>query len=233
MSYIKLERKMLDWEWFSDPSTAHLWVYLLLKANFKRNSWRGVVVDEGCLITSESTLVAETGLSRQQIRTALKKLISTNEITKVSTREYTLIKVNKWALYQVSNQDDNQPPTSVATNEPPHQSTNGATILKEYKEVKNTRNIYYRPSIEEVEAYCRERHNGVDPQKWFDFYTANGWKVGRNSMKDWKASVRYWERNNPKPTVVSTEETVPTYSTEKNKGMSSEEEKELLRLMGK
>ena len=54
---------------------------------------------------------------------------------------------------------------------------------------------HVRPSIEEVAAYCQERGNRVDPQAWFDHYTANGWKVGRNPMKDWKAAVRQWERN--------------------------------------
>ena len=50
------------------------------------------------------------------------------------------------------------------------------------------------PTVEEVAAYCRERGNHVDAQRWFDYYTANGWKVGRNPMKDWKACVRTWER---------------------------------------
>jgi hypothetical protein len=52
-----------------------------------------------------------------------------------------------------------------------------------------------RPSFEEVSAYCGERKNAVDPQKFVDYYTANGWKVGRNSMKDWRAAVRTWEKN--------------------------------------
>lgn len=42
-------------------------------------------------------------------------------------------------------------------------------------------------------AYCRERGNNVNPKKWYDHYTANGWKVGKNKMKDWKAAVRTWE----------------------------------------
>lgn len=51
------------------------------------------------------------------------------------------------------------------------------------------------PSLDEVKAYCRERRNAVDAEKWFDYYTANGWKVGKNGMKDWKAAVRTWERD--------------------------------------
>ena len=49
------------------------------------------------------------------------------------------------------------------------------------------------PTLAEVTAYCRERQNAVDPQRIIDYYTANGWKVGKNSMKDWKAAVRTWE----------------------------------------
>lgn len=52
-----------------------------------------------------------------------------------------------------------------------------------------------RPSLADVVAYCQERGNHVDPQKWFDHYSSNGWKVGRNSMSDWKAAVRTWENN--------------------------------------
>jgi hypothetical protein len=46
-----------------------------------------------------------------------------------------------------------------------------------------------------VATYCQQRKNSVDPQQWLDHYTANGWKVGRNPMRDWKAAVRTWERN--------------------------------------
>ena len=52
-----------------------------------------------------------------------------------------------------------------------------------------------RPSLEEVSAYCKQRCKNIDPQRWIDYYTANGWKVGRNSMRNWKAAVRTWERN--------------------------------------
>lgn len=51
------------------------------------------------------------------------------------------------------------------------------------------------PTVEEVDAYCKERGNQVDPQRFVDYYEANGWKVGRNPMKDWKAAVRTWEKN--------------------------------------
>ena len=57
------------------------------------------------------------------------------------------------------------------------------------------RTRFTKPTIEEVRAYCFERGNSVDAQHWFDYYEANGWKVGKNPMKDWKATIRTWERN--------------------------------------
>ena len=56
------------------------------------------------------------------------------------------------------------------------------------------RSSFTRPTLLEVKAYCEERHNGIVPEQWYDFYEANGWKVGRNAMKDWKACIRSWER---------------------------------------
>lgn len=50
------------------------------------------------------------------------------------------------------------------------------------------------PTLDEVRAYCMERGGKVSAEKWYDYYTANGWKVGKNPMKDWKAAVRNWER---------------------------------------
>ena len=55
------------------------------------------------------------------------------------------------------------------------------------------------PTLEEVKEYCSERKNGVDAERFVNYYTANGWKVGKNPMKDWKAAVRTWERNTEKP----------------------------------
>lgn len=59
------------------------------------------------------------------------------------------------------------------------------------------------PDVEEVEAYCRERNNHIDAQRFVDFYASKGWKVGKEPMKDWKAAVRTWERRNDTPARAS------------------------------
>lgn len=63
------------------------------------------------------------------------------------------------------------------------------------KSTTTKRKRFEKPTIFDVEQYCIERNNNVDPQHFVDYYESNGWKVGKNSMKDWKAAVRTWERN--------------------------------------
>ena len=64
-------------------------------------------------------------------------------------------------------------------------------IVKEKVKAKR----FSKPTIEDIKEYCIERNNFVDAEKFFDYYSSNGWKVGKNPMKDWKASVRTWEKN--------------------------------------
>jgi hypothetical protein len=54
---------------------------------------------------------------------------------------------------------------------------------------------FIKPTPKEISAYCQERQNSIDPSKFFDYYEANGWMVGKNPMKDWKAAIRSWEKN--------------------------------------
>ena len=61
-------------------------------------------------------------------------------------------------------------------------------------ESKEKRDRFSPPSLEDVTVYCEERRNAVDPQTFIDFYTSKGWKIGNQSMKDWKAAVRTWEK---------------------------------------
>lgn len=68
-------------------------------------------------------------------------------------------------------------------------------IDKEKESTKKKTTRFTPPTLEDVKAYCLERNNNVDAERFIDYYTANGWKVGKNPMKDWKAAVRTWERS--------------------------------------
>jgi hypothetical protein len=109
--WISIHRKMLDWEWFEDVNTTHLFLYFLLKANHTQGKWKGVEVKRGQLITGRLKISQETGLSEQNVRTALKHLISTNEVTKYTTSKYTII--------TITNYDKFQQPTNQLTNNQP------------------------------------------------------------------------------------------------------------------
>jgi predicted phage replisome organizer len=63
------------------------------------------------------------------------------------------------------------------------------------KSTTTKRKRFEKPSISDIKQYCMERNNNIDASQFFDYYESNGWKVGKNSMKDWKAAVRTWERS--------------------------------------
>lgn len=76
----------------------------------------------------------------------------------------------------------------------PKEEKRGEEIRREKEEIKiKEKKRFTPPNIEEVTVYCKERENNIDPKRFIDHYTSNGWMVGKNPMKDWKAAVRTWE----------------------------------------
>jgi len=98
--WIKMHYKFLNWEWANDPKMVSLFLHLLLKANFQGKNWRGQDIKRGQLIIGLHTLSASTGISLQSLRTCLKRLKSTNEITIKSTNKYSLITIRNYDTYQ-------------------------------------------------------------------------------------------------------------------------------------
>ena len=134
--YIKLYRTLVDWEWWDDIPVRLLWITILMEANWKDKKWKGKKIKRGSLWTSIDSLSEKTGLSRQQVRTALAKLKATREITCKSTREGTLITVVNYGLYQ----DDDATATYKTTHKrtDKQQTTNKrATLTEEY--IKNSK----------------------------------------------------------------------------------------------
>ena len=104
--WIKLHRKMLEWEWYNDNNTKILFLHLLLTANHKEKKWQGKIIERGQKLTSLQHLAEETHLTLRQVRTSLNKLKSTNEITIKTTNKYTLVTIEKYNNYQDNNQED-------------------------------------------------------------------------------------------------------------------------------
>lgn len=125
--FIKLHRKMLEWEWYQNTNVMSLFIHILFLANWEDKQWQGITIKRGSFITSIDHLAKDTGLTNQETRTALDKLISTGEVNKQTTNKYTIVTVNKYNDYQSVNKQ--------ITNE---QQTNNKqiTTTKEYKEIK-------------------------------------------------------------------------------------------------
>ena len=139
--WIKIHRKITEWEWYHDVNVRLVFLHLMLKANFKDKRWCGTVVQRGQLVTSIGHLSAEIGITNQQTRTALDKLKSTGEITIKTTNKFTLVTIENYTLYQDTTDEDNKQNNKQITNE---QQTNNKqiTTTKERKERKNEKNSY-------------------------------------------------------------------------------------------
>ena len=114
--WISLHRKITNWEWYTDSQVLHLFIHLLLKANHRDNNWQGITIKRGQLITGRKQLSAETGLSEQTVRTCLKKLEKSQNLTSKSTNRFSLITILNYDSYQ-SAQLDYQPTDQPTTNQ--------------------------------------------------------------------------------------------------------------------
>ena len=129
--WIKIHRQIIEWEWFTDTTTFRVFLQLLLKANHKEKKYRGMVLKVGTIITSRDILALETRLSVQQVRTALDKLKSTNEITIKTSSQGTIIEVVNYSKYQLA--------TNEVTNKQP---INNQQVTTNKNDKNNKENIY-------------------------------------------------------------------------------------------
>lgn len=144
--FVKLDRGILNWEWYEDTYTARLFFHCILKANWKAGNWKGQPYERGQFITSLPSLAKELGCSERNIRTALKHLISTGEVTSKATNKYRIITVCNYDKYQST---DRQTDRQVTGNR--QASDRQVTADEENKEIKNKRsNNIYATSFEEV-----------------------------------------------------------------------------------
>ena len=102
-------------------------------------------------------------------------------------------RANQRALIEQSSDNKTTQSSDVAFSEEDKEKDKEEDKDVSSKQAKRKR--FTPPTLDEVTAYCEERKNGINAQKFIDYYTANGWKVGRTKMQDWQAAVRTWERN--------------------------------------
>lgn len=127
--FVLLHRKMVDWEWYTDINVKALFIHLILMANHSDQKWRGQVVKRGELVTSIGNLAAQNGMTVMQVRTALKKLQKTGDVTIKTTSKNTVIMVVKYDFYQAEQQPSNN---QITTNNNDNNVNNDNKVLKMY-----------------------------------------------------------------------------------------------------
>jgi hypothetical protein len=152
LGWIKLHRKLLEWEWYNDVNVRITFLHCLLKANYEDKKWKGTIIKRGSFISSISHLSAEIGITEQKLKTAIKKLKLTNEITSESTNLNTVFTVIRYDLYQSDNELNNK----RVTNE---QQTNNKqiTTTKESNKIRSkeiNNNIVLEGVIEYFNGVC-------------------------------------------------------------------------------
>lgn len=136
--YLKLYRKMVRWEWYTDVNTFKLFLHCLIKANWRDGSWRGIKYKRGQFITSFPSLAKETGLTIREIRTALAHLKATGEVTDKKIHKGRIITVVNYDEYQGSDrQNDRQNDTQNDRQTTGKRQANDSR----YKKYKNNKEV--------------------------------------------------------------------------------------------
>lgn len=176
-----------------------LWSHILLSVSRKdRILHNGELLKAGECIISAAQLAKDANLCKKTVQRYLQTFETSGAISVVKkSRNGTHLSVCNWRTYQedlsggVAKKSRNEPATS------PQRHRNAPQTENPKKGKKRESGDRARPAdVNEVRRYCEERGNGVNPERFFDHYEANGWVQGRGKpVKDWKACVRTWEQN--------------------------------------
>lgn len=230
--FIVLARKMLDSDLMDQsPLVAKLWMWLLLKANWKDRD----KLKRGQLVTTitemKEAMSHRSGWCKisptsDQIRSAYGTLRLTARITVQRTTRGMVVTVLNYERFQdisaYAPRTESRDGIATCPAATPHDTEEGKEEKKEslkpggekidesdwiQAEIpmpsKPAPKNFVPPTVEEVMAYCKERGNGVNPDAYVNHYQSKGWMIGKNKMKDWKAAVRTWEQKNPAPITAT------------------------------
>ena len=192
--WVKVFYQLLEWEWYGDPNMVALFLHLLLRANFKTTRKKGVEFGRGVVLTSREQLAAETGISEQTVRTCLKRLKSTNEITIEATNQGSKITICNYDKYQgtaeESDQETNQQINHESTNDQPT-ANQQLTTCKEYKTVRSKeyyvvdlltreeflKNFFREENTATLEAICMSEYTTLENLKKFAAAVLDEWQA--------------------------------------------------------
>lgn len=199
--WVKLHRKLVNWEWYNDANTMRVFIHLLLKVNRKKGSYKGVEVGCGKALIGERKLALELGLTRAKVRRALFNLKTTQDIATESTAKGTVLQVINYNLYQET--------THNTTTESPKEQP--LTRSKEVK--KKEKRIYILPNFIETEMDKEQIINEIqnrDKEKKYSskvhldlcFEKMLNWSESKHppvkrTKNGWLATLRTFYMNTP------------------------------------
>lgn len=179
-SYIKIDRKIFEWEWYKNLNTCRLFFHILLKANWKDGKFEGKDIPRGSFVGSVKSLSLETSLTTSEVRTALKHLELTNEIAIKTYSKYSVFTVNNYNKYQdIDKQNDNQIAIKSQT------ISKQLATIEEYKE----NNI--KESNTKVLPKKSEPHKNEINQFFEDVWKLYPKKRGKGQVSDSKKKLLY------------------------------------------
>lgn len=175
-SFIKLYRKFMNWEWYTDINTKTLFIHCLLKANWQTGEWKGIHFEAGEFITSLPQICEETGLSMRQARTALSRLETTGELTSRTTDKTTgrkltkcrIIAVKNWSIYQGETDKTTGKSTGKTTAKRQANDTQSDSSIRNIKNNKKVKKKDIRAHAREASSKQEEfpvSEYGFDPSE--------------------------------------------------------------------
>ena len=197
-TFIKLDRNLIRWRWFQKPKTLLVWIWLIMKANVEPHDFEKETIQRGEVATSRKTISKETGLTEDEVRTALNHLKTTGEITSRARSKYQVITILEYNKYQTSLPGKCPGKSPASPRHSPGKSPQYKNVRS--KEVKNGKNscgdttttVRVPPSRDDVMTYCEENGIRTDVDGFLSFNAARGWKRGRRKAEDWRPLLEQW-----------------------------------------
>lgn len=196
MSYIKLHRSLLHWEWYDDHNATRLLVHLLLSVNYQDKDWKGITISKGSMATSWQRLSTETGLSVKACRVAMDKLERAGEVARKGAGSYQLVSLMKWDKLQIEDENGARLGTSNGADKGQAKGRQRATTKesKEGKEIKEEKKTTHAPGVlmTEKEHQTLVDQHGADAVEWMVHKLSNyKMSTGKKYKSDYHA-INAW-----------------------------------------
>lgn len=201
--YIKLHRRILDWEWYKDSNTKNIFIHLLLNACYDDCRFMGQSVVRGEYITSLSRLSSDLNIPIRQVRTSIKRLVNTGEIDTQTTNKYTKVTICNYESYQI----EERKKVKKTTNKRQATDTQVTDINKNIRKKENNNNIFYENCLSDTswsEIVCMQNSlTSINMKKLLGAFHNHLIMTDevKSNMKDYKSHFVNWLKYNKNQTV--------------------------------